>query len=139
MTPHEMLPGTLVLYKTNYRLTFELPGLPATANNLLRQSGFRISMGNAKKWKAMVGLKTIGQRPVKPLERVKLTLVRRNYRTLDFDSLVGCFKPIVDGLVDVGILKNDTWKITGPWHVTQEYCPKGKEHIQVTVEEVSGP
>jgi hypothetical protein len=33
-------------------------------------------------------------------------------------------KPLVDGLVHSRVIKDDTYKVTGPWDVTQEFLPK---------------
>lgn len=119
-------------FEGGYRLVIELPGLPERANRLLGASRWK-KHGNAVAWKRSVAAITMGCRPDQPLESVKLTLTRYNYRTLDFDSLCMTFKPVVDGLVECGVLKNDTWKITGPWDVRQEYTPKGTERIRVEV------
>jgi hypothetical protein len=119
-----------------YRLSFELPGLPARANRLLGASKFT-KHKNASVWKRAVVYTTMGKLPPEPLTRVKLTLVRCNYRTLDYDSAVMCFKPVVDGLVVAGVLKNDTWAITGKWDVDQEYAPKSEAKLKITVEEIT--
>jgi hypothetical protein len=89
-------------------------------------------------WDHIVHLYSRGKLPLKPLEKVKLTLVRQNYRTLDYDGLVASFKAPVDSLVTAGIMKNDTWKITGKWDVDQKYQPKSKApFITIKVEEIS--
>ncbi len=63
-------------------------------------------------------------KPEFPLEICTLFLKRSHWRSLDYDGLVGSFKPVVDGLVTAGILIDDSWKVTGPWQVTQDFRPK---------------
>lgn len=117
-----------------YRLEFELSGLPKSQNVLMR--GNRLAHHKtATKWKREVFYATRGQLPFMPLGRAFIRLTRFNYRPLDYDGLVGSFKCIVDGLVEAGVLKNDTWKITGKWNVDQEFSPKGRAFIRVEVEE----
>lgn len=56
---------------------------------------------------------------------------------LDYDGLVGSMKPVVDALVTCGILKDDSYKVTGPWDVTQSFRPKKSgELLEVFVTEV---
>jgi len=56
---------------------------------------------------------------------------------LDFDGLVGSIKPVVDALVTCGILSDDSYKVTGPWDVTQKFRPKKSgELLEIFVTEV---
>lgn len=119
-----------------YSLEFEIPGVPKATNSLLGGSKWT-KHRNATDWKRRVGMVTLRYpKPKAPLEHCLIYLVRWSYRTLDYDGCVASFKPVVDGLVEVGILKSDTWKITGPWVVDQKYIPKGQEKIQVGIYEV---
>jgi hypothetical protein len=119
-----------------YRLEFTIAGKPKATNALLGASYWK-KHKNAKEWKNWVWIACFRELPPAPLTKAKLILTRYNYRTLDYDGLVASFKPVVDGLVEAGVLQNDTWKITGTWDVRQAYAPKGKEHIRVVVESVS--
>ncbi len=112
-----------------------MPGLPKTLNTILGAHRF-VKSNNAKQWRKLIFFTVRGYQPTKPLEKAQLTFIRHNWRTLDYDSLVACFKPVCDGLVDAKLLKNDTWKITGPWIVDQKYCPRGEEHIEIFVKEI---
>ena len=58
--------------------------------------------------------------------RVKIT--RRGSRTLDHDNLVGGCKPLVDALVKVGLIENDT-----PALVTVEYAQERGAGCRVDV------
>jgi len=64
------------------------------------------------------------KKPIKPLEKAKIDIVRYSHRTLDYDGLVGSMKPVVDALVSCGVLKDDSWKVTGQWNVNQRFRPK---------------
>lgn len=74
--------------------------------------------------------------PPEPLKKAVITLIRFNYRMLDFDGLVASFKPVVDGMVQAGVLIDDRWSVTGRWHVDQRFSPKGTAKIFVRVEEI---
>lgn len=121
-----------------YKLHFQIAGLPASANVTMGRNVY-IARTNSKKWKKEVFNLIRGYLPKTPLKSAMLTLVRFNWRTLDFDGLVISFKPVVDGLcplegISTGIMENDSWKATGVWRVDQRYAPRGSECIQVTVE-----
>lgn len=119
-----------------YTLTLEIKGLPKSTNQLLGSSWGK-KKDNAVLWKKIVKDYVRGKEPPEPLTRVKLSLVRCNYRTLDYDGCVASMKPVVDGLVEAGVLQNDTWKITGKWDVDQEFRPKELGGmIRIRVEEV---
>lgn len=118
-----------------YKLEFELASTPKATNRIL-YSHWRNVKRNADVWKNLVQWAVKGKQPKSPLKKVKLKLTRYNYRTLDYDGLVASFKPVVDGLVHARVLKDDNWKITGIWEVTQEYRPKGHDGIKVEVFEV---
>lgn len=75
--------------------------------------------------------------PPTPLKKARITIVRHFWRTLDYDGLVGSMKPIVDALVDAGVLIDDNYKVTGPWIVTQEHRTKSAGPLlTVCVEEI---
>lgn len=63
-------------------------------------------------------------RPAEPLTKAKLSIVRHSHRMLDYDGLVGSMKPVVDSLVQLGILSDDSWTVLGAWNVSQKYRPK---------------
>lgn len=83
-----------------------------------------------------VGLITTGHRPESALKKARLILRRNANRMYDYDGLVAAFKPVVDALEHVNILKNDSWYTTGPWDVSQSVSSKGNESIYIEVQEV---
>lgn len=48
-----------------------------------------------------------GRVPEKPLDRVKMLCERHSTKEPDYDNLVASFKPIRDGLVEMGLLIDD--------------------------------
>jgi hypothetical protein len=65
-----------------------------------------------------------GKKPKDPLTKANITLIRHSYRYLDYDGLVGSFKPVVDALVSCGVLIDDNWGVTGKWNVDQRFRAK---------------
>lgn len=64
--------------------------------------------------------------PNAPLDRARLKITRYNYRMLDYDGLVGSLKPVVDGLTNAKIIKDDSWGVLGQWEVCQVFKPKSE-------------
>lgn len=121
----------------SYSLELSIPFLPLSYNKA-KTTHYHVINDLNDCWDNLIHLYSRGKKPLKPLTKVKLTLVRHNYRTLDYDGLVASFKAPVDSLVSAGILKNDTWKITGKWDVDQQYLPKSKApFITIKIEEIS--
>lgn len=85
-----------------------------------------------KYWYDQVALITIGKKPKSPLVSAEITIVRHYYRFLDWDGCVASMKPVVDGLIHCGIILDDSYKVTGPWNVSQEFLPR-KEGGYVTI------
>ncbi len=92
---------------------FKIPGLPKIPN---ANGNWRVKYGNSKKWRKLAaeaawGVWSLSKRCGKPLERVKLTLIRGSTRECDYDNLVASFKPVIDGLMDAGVITDDNSKI----------------------------
>lgn len=115
-----MVDNAIVLSTNPYHLKIVLNGTPKATNDILGHSYWK-KHNNAVLWKKKVKSVVYGLIPESPLELVTLTLTRKSNRFLDYDGLVASFKPVVDSLVENKILKNDTYKITGNWIVTQEF------------------
>jgi len=92
-------------------------------NRALRAHQMKFHRQN-KLWAMLIDQLTKGKKPKVPLHNACIKITRYAHRTLDFDGLVGSMKSVVDGLVTCGILEDDSWKVTGPWMVTQEFRPK---------------
>jgi hypothetical protein len=117
-----------------YRLEFHLPGLPPTPNH--RQHWYVKAKSN-REWRGAACLAAKAQKPARPLERAKVTYIRRSSRPLDADNLTASFKPVQDGLVDAGVLANDKWENIGFPTYLWEKAPMKQGGITVIVEEVS--
>jgi len=119
-----------------FRLEFEIPSLPKRPNELLG-AHWRSRSNHKKKWLRLIHLVTLGKRPVKPLEKAKLTLTRFSAVEPDEDGLSGSFKPVVDSLVDLDILIDDRRENTGVPDYRWVKCSPRKGKIQVIVEEIA--
>lgn len=125
----------LILSEKPFRLYIVLRGTPKPTNKLLGKH-FHITNANAKTWKSNIYNTVQNKRPIKPLEKFNLYLIRHNYRTLDFDGLTAGFKPVVDGLIHARVIKNDGWRNTDHWYCDQIYRKKEDGSlIEVFVEE----
>jgi Holliday junction resolvase RusA-like endonuclease len=119
-----------------YFLQLQIPETPKSLNKKLRAHRFA-NLKEMKSWAQVIHLETRYQKPKCPLERARIKIIRNAHRMLDFDGLVGSMKPVVDALVKCGILKDDSYNVTGPWDVTQKYRPqKSGQLLEVFVTEV---
>lgn len=120
-----------------YKIQIIIEGALPKATNEILGAHWKFKHGNAGKWKKIIA-QAVAEifKPTVPLMKAKISIVRMNWRMLDYDGLVASMKPVVDGLVQSGILKNDTYKITGPWIVTQEFrAKKLGPRLEILVEE----
>lgn len=118
-----------------YCLAITVPGCPENLNTMLRMN-WRVLAKKKKEWHEIIWYLCRGKQPPTPLEKFKLTFIRKSYRSLDFDGLVGSFKCLADGLILAKIIKNDTYAMSGAWDCSQEYVPKKKgQSIEIYVEE----
>lgn len=106
-----------------FTLSLEIPWNPLSLNKSLRSHWRKRGKLN-KSWDVYIGAMLVRNKPPKPLERAQLIMVRHAHRMLDYDGLVGSLKPVVDALVTCGVLKDDSWKVTGAWVVDQQFRPK---------------
>lgn len=116
-----------------FRIEFEINGLPAMPNSLLG-AHWTVRSKNKKAWLEQIHVATLGRRPKQPLEKAALTLTRFSSMEPDEDGLCGSFKPVIDSLVDLGILINDKKANTGTPDYRWVKCSPGKGKINVLVE-----
>lgn len=139
-------------YDPHYWLQMVIPGAPKTPNEIYGANKF-IKHRNAVSWKQAVYLMARGHEPEKPLTKAKIFLRRFGPVKMDFDGLVGSFKPVIDGfctrrektvglkkaereILWSGIIEDDKWDITGQWIVDQAPAPVGGEHIFIRIEQI---
>jgi hypothetical protein len=111
-------------------LTFEIPGLPKMANG---GHGHWAKDHKARaKWKHDVGVCLMGKVRGRPWVKARAVFTRCSFTEPDYDGLVHGFKPIVDGLVEFGLLADD-----GPGYLVRDYkwekAPRKGGKIRVEV------
>lgn len=119
----------------NYRLEFTLSTIPLTFNQLISK-GWRARFGNFSKIKKEIHLLTLKTKPKKPLNKARVKLVRYSPGTLDRDNSFATFKPILDGLVECGVLVDDGFEMVNRIEIIQVKCKQAERKIEVIVEEV---
>lgn len=117
-----------------YTLEFEIPGLPPTQNG--SHKGFRAAAKIRKEWRMAACVSAKSRRPPSPLKKVKLWVTRCSSVRTDFGNRVGAAKPILDGLVDAGIIDDDNDDVIIEQHYLHENVAKGKGKMRVRVEEI---
>ena len=117
-----------------FSITFKVSGKPERLNKTLQLHWGKRAVLN-KRWYDIIHYAVIRKLPPKPLEKFTIKVVLFNNRHLDFDGSVGSLKPLIDGLERAGVIKDDSYKRTGPWLVTQEKCKKGFEMVEFLITE----
>lgn len=119
----------------NYTLEFELPGLPPMTNNFRGHwtKSARLIKGWRQSTVCQVRAK-ISARLAAPLTKATVTLTRHSCSEPDFDGLVSGFKPILDGLVDAGVIANDKPSVIGQPRYLWQRVGRGQGFITVRVE-----
>lgn len=120
----------------SYRLHFTLEGLPKILSNG-SQGSWRKSHGEKMKWQRKIRDFVIlnKMRPDEPLKKAKVTITRHSFKCPDFDNMAIAAKPLMDGLVKVGVLIDDSMDV-----VTHQYkwerAPQLKGFVELVVEEL---
>lgn len=123
--------------KPIYKLDFILQGLPRSPNSY-GSSGHRNAVSrHRKEWRLGVAQVCRVRRPNEPLERVAVVLTRNSASKMDFDNRVASFKPVIDGLKDAGIIKDDNDSVILKRDYPQGKAPKGEGYIRVQVTELT--
>lgn len=89
-----------------FSLTFELTIMPITLNEVI-SSRWKDRHSNFKAVKQLIHLLTLKTKPKKPIQKARVRLTRYSSGTLDRDNMYFTFKPIIDGLVNAGIIIDD--------------------------------
>lgn len=121
-----------------YSLELEVE-LPDSLNTTLRLNRFTRNKKNDY-WDNLIFFLTKGRLPPYPLHSARLTFIRYHYRILDYDGFVGGLKPVADALQFAGVIKNDSYYVTGPWECSQLFMKKkegSKLWLRVTETEIN--
>lgn len=109
-------------------------GLPKPMNATMG-AFWRARHANSKKWRRITADTTLLHgRPRRPLSKAKLTLARYSSVCPDFDGLVSSFKPVIDGLVDAGIIAGDKMDVIGAPTYQWFKAPPKEGYITIIVE-----
>jgi len=106
-----------------YKLYLKLDRLPDSLNKKLNQHYHKRNRQN-KMWDLIIAYECQKKKPLSPLPKANLTIIRHSHRFLDFDGLVGSMKPVVDALVTAGVLVDDSWIVIGRWNIDQRFRAK---------------
>lgn len=115
-----------------YSLEFTVDDLPKTVNGMGKTS-FWYRVNENKKWQNIVSIKVVGRRPLKPLEKAKVTCTRVSSREPDRDNLYHSFKSVIDALVRSKIIIDDKASVIDLKCEWRQAKPK-QGHIIVRVE-----
>ena len=122
-----------------YSMHFELPGLPATTNSARGKfTHWKKRYAHDVSWKKAVWAMVFKSgKPMDPLPKAKIRLVRHSSSRPDYEGLVSTFKPILDGLIEAKVISNDTFDVIGIPEYTWEKAAAKQGKIEVFVEECS--
>jgi hypothetical protein len=116
-----------------YELSFELPGLPPMLNSY---SGGHWAKAKRGKWKDYVWLAVRNYLPPAPLKKARLVCIRASSSMPDYDGLVTSFKGVIDGLVESGVIEDDSLKHIGVPEFGWRKAERKKGFVYVQVAEV---
>ena len=111
--------------------------LTPSLNKLTGRNGHWIKHNAVRKWIVELANQQVhGDLETQELKPpCKITVRRFSGRTLDRDNFVGGLKPMIDALVHLGIIKNDTKLMLEHGNHEQHIC-KDNPRMEITIEEV---
>lgn len=119
-----------------YSADFTISTMPPTLNEIMSK-GWRYRHNLFSKVHTEVRLLTMSKRPARPLQCVQVSLWRYSSGTLDRDNLYITFKPILDGLKECGVIRDDTFDIVRHLYPHQVKIKRGEpKRVRVLVEEL---
>lgn len=114
-----------------YELKIKLPGLPKMMNKVHSRWS---RMSERKKWKSAVYCSIRQEdRPPEPLAKAHITCIRRSSKVPDYDGIVSGFKHIIDGLIEAGIITDDSMEVIGVPDFRWEKVSQRQGEIEVHV------
>lgn len=120
----------------SFSLKFEISLMPLTLNQIMGKH-WRSRHTNFKTIHKIIQAITHNKKPLKPVQKAKVTIWRYSSGTLDRDNMFFTFKPIVDGLVEAGVIQDDGFdqvKELYPYQIKIKRTEKPR--VEVLVEEI---
>jgi Holliday junction resolvase RusA-like endonuclease len=117
----------------NYKLEFEIKGLPKTPN--IRQH-YWARAKHVAEWKSKVFAACWHMKPSAPLIKALITFTRVSSVEPDYDNLVASFKACMDGLRQAKIIVDDKKANVGRPEYLWEKCKPAHGRVRIKVEEV---
>lgn len=110
--------------------------MPLTLNQLMGKH-WRSRHSSFKTIHKLIHLLTIKSRPEKPISSARVSIWRHSSGTLDRDNLYFTFKPIIDGLVEAGVILDDGFDMVKELYPHQvKISRKEAKKVVVLVEEL---
>lgn len=124
----------------SYLLEFELEGLPSLQVAGSGGGHWRKRHAEIKRWKQAVRGAVLGNfdLPDEPLARVRMRCERFSHREPDWDNLVASFKPIRDGLVEIGVMIDDKPSVLVVCEHRWSKAKRGEGRVRVRLEGLRG-
>jgi Holliday junction resolvase RusA-like endonuclease len=120
-----------------YRLEIYERGLPPLGNAILRMH-FRAYGRLRKRWEMTLlhHAMKLGAKPLKPLERARITVTRYSATEPDADNLRFAGKPILDAMKRVGLILDDKPAVIGTPEFKWVKVPAKQGGVKIVLEEV---
>lgn len=129
-------------------VTITVPGTPNACLSLNGRAHWRVKAKHAAAFRAVARYAALSRRtehpgtrdtPIPPIRgSVMVDYVfgwEKGRKRMDFDNLVGLGKPVLDGVVDSGLLPDD--RVVVGMTAKQERDPEGLGFVRVTITEAA--
>lgn len=73
---------------------------------------------------------------VPPLPRAKVTVTHHAVRPMDRDNLFGACKPLIDGIVDAGVIPDDSPEFIRQECESVRVGKRAEERVEITIEKL---
>lgn len=121
-----------------YSISLTINHIPKTLNEALR-SHWTTYKKDSEKIGKEISLQLIGKMPERPIKKTHIWIRRYSSGTLDRDNKFFTAKHILDNLVKLGVVENDTEENIVELQVSQEKIKRGEPRkIVVLIEQFTG-
>lgn len=122
-------------------LTFTIPGHPPSPNRS-RTLHYHVRAGNDLAWRTTAYFAALDVRPqdFEPLTEasVRVVYIIPDKRRRDPDNALASAKPCIDGIVDAGLLTDDSFRVIRHLSVTSEPGPEKAVRFELSAWEEKG-